>query len=814
MSLKKIGLAVFFTLAAFAVSSGSALGAPPSGFVNQLVVSGMTHPIDYAFAPDGRIFLAQITGELFIYKNGAVLSSPALALASSTAGISIGGDRGLMSFALDPNFGSNGYIYFMYTTSANHERISRFTMVGDSINPGTETVLLENPAVWGGFLNAGMLRYNQQDGKLYATMGSNGIGSNSQDLSMLEGKLLRINLDGSIPADNPFVGVPGAKGAIYGYGLRNPWRMSVDPVNGTVLIGDVGETTWEKVLRSMKGANFGWPTFEGDCTPNCNGVTPPIYVYNHNGGGASVDGGVVYSGSAFPAPWGSHTYYYGDFVQGWINTLSLDNQGNVIATSTFDSGLGAFNLATINSGPDGCLYYETYKTGELHKYCYTGGGGGGSFSATLGASTNGTNYPPGGALSITSSALANQNASGLVLDTEIWGSSGKISQNTAALSVSANVTANSVWGTVAPTASGNYTVKVGLFSADWSHLYSWNDAAAAFSVGGSPPPTTTLAITDSASVSASTFVPGGSGTITANISANQNISNANLDAEIWGPSGKISQQVVPVSLLANQNQSSLWNFVAPMAPGTYAIKIGLFSSDWSHLYAWDNAAGSFSVASSSAEATFIVSASIPNTAYNPASSAIITTNVTATNDVSNLVVDTEIFDQGGNKVLQNTVPANLLANQQFASSWNATLPSAPGQYTAKVGVFSADWSHLYAWQNRAFVFSIGTPPGPPVPGQTYPINLLNLQNNQNVSGVMEIDAKINGLDINSYTIAWRTGAGEFFSLDTDPFTQSFKHAWIDFSTWNWNANHIYPLEFQATDLSGHAIGDITINVIH
>jgi len=341
---------------AVVVSCGAAYmahAAPPAGFVDQKVISGLTNPVDYAFAPDGRMFIAQIAGQILVYKNGQLLSTPALSLASTTSGISVGGDRGLMSIALDNNFSNDHYVYVLHTTAANHERISRFTFVGDTIDQSSEAVFLENSETWGGFLNAGAIRYDPVDGKLYASMGSNGEGMVAQDLSSLDGKLVRLNLDGSIPADNPFVNVSGAQPAIWSSGFRNPFRINVDPTTGDVIIGDVGEVTWEKVVRSAKGANFGWPTFEGDCTPNCNGVTPPIYVYNHNGQGAAIMGGDVNKGLAFPASY-AHDYFYADLNNGWIATLTLDANDNVVATSTFDPFIGTkFDIVNLNSGPDG-----------------------------------------------------------------------------------------------------------------------------------------------------------------------------------------------------------------------------------------------------------------------------------------------------------------------------------------------------------------------------------------------------------------------------------------------------------------------------
>lgn len=205
---------------------------------------------------------------------------------------------------------------------------------------------------------------------------------------------------------------------------------------------------------------------------------------------------------------------------------------------------------------------------------------------------------------------------------------------------------------------------------------------------------------------------------------------------------------------------------------------------------------------------------MPTSTFQSGANATLTTNVAATGNLANVVVDTEVYNASGTIVLQNVVPASLVANQLFSNLWNVTLPAANGRYTVKVGIFPADYSALYFWIDRAFQFNIGTPLGPPQPGVTYPLTVLQPANSSTVSGLTEIQAVINGLDINTYTISWRTGTGTFFPLDTDPITQAFKHAWIGFSTWNWlPPGSAYPIEFQATDQKGNVIGDTLIHVI-
>src|SRR5512139_1954769 len=134
-----------------------------------------------------------------------------------------------------------------------------------------------------------------------------------QDLSNIYGKVLRLNPDGTVPADNPFINTTGANPYIYAYGFRNPFRMTFTP-NGQLLVGDVGQATWEEVDLVTAGGNYGWPLAEGPCngigTTSCS--TPssyvnPIYAYPHNGGN-SITGVLAYQDRVLIA----------DFNQGWI----------------------------------------------------------------------------------------------------------------------------------------------------------------------------------------------------------------------------------------------------------------------------------------------------------------------------------------------------------------------------------------------------------------------------------------------------------------------------------------------------------------
>lgn len=330
-----------------------------SGFAETQVASGLANPTAMAFAPDGRLFVCQQGGQLRVIKDGALLPAPFV-----TVTVNASGERGLLGVAFDPDFATNQFVYIYYTATspAIHNRVSRFTANGDVAVPGSEVILLElNNLSSATNHNGGALHFGLDD-KLYVAVGDNANGANAQTLGNLLGKMLRINKDGSIPSDNPFVTqTTGVNRAIWALGLRNPFTFSIDAVTGRMLINDVGQNTWEEVNEGEAGANYGWPATEGPTTdPN---YKSPIYAYQHNAGdvrGCAITGGAVYSGvpQQFPAAYGGD-YFFADYCGGWINQL---NEADALVTPTFATELASFPV-DLKVGPDGALYYLSRGTG-------------------------------------------------------------------------------------------------------------------------------------------------------------------------------------------------------------------------------------------------------------------------------------------------------------------------------------------------------------------------------------------------------------------------------------------------------------------
>jgi glucose/arabinose dehydrogenase len=323
----------------------------PSGFADTLIASGLNRPTAMAFAPDGRVFICEQGGALRIIKNAALLSTPFVSVAVSSTG-----ERGLLGVAFDPNFATNRFVYVYYTalTPTIHNRVSRFTANGDVALAGSETIILELETLGATNHNGGAIHFGP-DGKLYVAVGENAVGSNAQSLNNRLGKMLRINADGSIPTDNPFfTTATGANRAIWALGLRNPFTFAFQPLSGTLFINDVGQSSWEEINLGSAGANYGWPTTEGETSdPRFDS---PIYAYDHSQGCAIA-------GAAFHNPltpqfpfryWGA--YFFADLCDGWIRAMQHD--GTVL-----DFASGISQPVDIATAPDGSLFYLARGTG-------------------------------------------------------------------------------------------------------------------------------------------------------------------------------------------------------------------------------------------------------------------------------------------------------------------------------------------------------------------------------------------------------------------------------------------------------------------
>jgi glucose/arabinose dehydrogenase/chitodextrinase len=356
-------LTVLGLLILFSAFVRPARGFQTSGFQDTVVAGGFSGPTAMEFAPDGRLFVAEQAGHLRIIKNGTLLPTDFMTLS-----VSSDNERGLLGIAFDPNFVTNRFLYVYYTrtTAPIKNRVSRFTASAsnpDVVQPNSEVVILDNIGSDSGNHNGGAIHFGL-DGKLFVAVGDGGANSsNSQSLSTLSGKLLRINPDGTIPPDNPFTSVSGARGEIVALGLRNPYTFAVDSQTGNIYINDVGQNSWEEINLGAAGANYGWPVCEG---LSCNNpsYTNPIYTYSHAEGQA-ITGGAFYHSTQFPGLY-EGSYFFSDYLGGWIRRMNTSRQ-------VFDFWNPQNGPVDLKVGPDGCLYYLSIFNGEVHKISNTTG---------------------------------------------------------------------------------------------------------------------------------------------------------------------------------------------------------------------------------------------------------------------------------------------------------------------------------------------------------------------------------------------------------------------------------------------------------
>jgi glucose/arabinose dehydrogenase len=398
------------TLVAFAATASSHAGVP-ADLQLQLVTSGLASPLTIRHANDGtgRLFIVEQAGRIRIWDQTTqtLLATPFLDIDPLVVS---GGEQGLLGLAFHPDFASNGHFFVNYTRDASpldRTVIARYEVSATDPNvadPLSAVVLMEIEQDFGNH-NGGNILFGP-DGYLYIGMGDGGSGGDplnrAQNLGSLLGKMLRIDVDGTppaepndlcglspnaygIPPDNPYVDASGCD-EIWSYGLRNPWRFSFDRDTGDLWIGDVGQGSLEEVDRqpatSTGGENWGWSCMEGTATPNynpCVGATPilPVFEYSH-ALGCSITGGYMYRG---PIASLRGTYIMGDYCSGriWFGTGA--------GTSwTFTQWADTpYTISSFGEDEAGNVYLASLSGGEIYRFGLSAAGAGRIPDGTSGA---------------------------------------------------------------------------------------------------------------------------------------------------------------------------------------------------------------------------------------------------------------------------------------------------------------------------------------------------------------------------------------------------------------------------------------------
>jgi glucose/arabinose dehydrogenase len=382
--------------------TGSGTTELPSGFAQEVVAAGLERPTSFALLPDGGVLVAEKRG-IVSRVLGRNRRRAVLDISSRVADY---GYRGLLAIEPVPRYTRDPGLYVLYvqgrgqTRSPTSVRVSSIELGGGrarervvlgragrrsctDLPPGADCIPCDRDHCGGDIEVA-------PDGTLYVVTGEGWDGSagfstlplRAQALDSLGGKLLRVTPEGHGLRNNPFWdGNPRSnRSRIWAYGLRNPWRLTLS-AQGVPFIGDVGWNDWEEIDAPVRGANLGWPCFEGPDRPEeyatnrvcrtlygrgASAVQRPLIAYRRG----SITGGVFYDGTGFPERYRGG-YFYGDWSRSVLRFARIGPEGRVRADPE-DFATGAAGPVQLEVGPDGSLYYLALNVGELRRISYRG----------------------------------------------------------------------------------------------------------------------------------------------------------------------------------------------------------------------------------------------------------------------------------------------------------------------------------------------------------------------------------------------------------------------------------------------------------
>lgn len=366
----------------------------PTGFVVEtLLATGLQVPNDLCFLADGRVLIANSAGAVSLYAGGSAVTI------GTVPNVESAGERGLLSVAADPDFAANGFVYVYYSSADDaFMHLDRFTCVGDRAAPtstnlsfaaGSRRVVLGTLPDNAGNHNGGSARFGP-DGRLYLTVGDDASSCSAQVLTSQRGCLLRLSVSslpagGSLtlpsfatldPGTNPLSSTNDFSRLVIAHGLRNPFRMEIDPWTGSLYIGDVGLDTAEEYSEYVYPAgalplvNFGWPWREGAIAgPGCTGTPPtgltePLASVPHTAGWQAVMGGARYrnmgGGSDFGATYAASAFFL-DYATGQLRRLvNVGGWGPAPMVpgqpDNTNWGTGFDQVTSLRLGPDGALW--------------------------------------------------------------------------------------------------------------------------------------------------------------------------------------------------------------------------------------------------------------------------------------------------------------------------------------------------------------------------------------------------------------------------------------------------------------------------
>lgn len=354
---------LFFAVSIFAMACSNS--APAGGFENtvfetqdkqikfrvETVASGLEVPWGFAWLPNKDLIFTERKGRVRIIESGKLRTEPIFTVPD----VEPTGESGLMDISLHPDFAKNNFIYLAYSYNNDGKRV-KVVRYKFASNAFTEPkVIIDN--IPGAPNHAGMRARFGPDGKLYVTTGDSTDWNLAQKLDSLAGKTLRLNDDGTVPQDNPFVGQKDARSEIWSYGHRNAQGLAWQPGSGLMFQTEHGPSFFEgkgsgggEVNIVEKGKNLGWSEIHH--TEKREGMVSPLLEYSP---ACAPGSGMFYNGSALPAFKGN--FFFGCLKSARIIRVTLDGRNVVAQENLLDGTFG--RIREMEEGPDGYIYFST-----------------------------------------------------------------------------------------------------------------------------------------------------------------------------------------------------------------------------------------------------------------------------------------------------------------------------------------------------------------------------------------------------------------------------------------------------------------------
>lgn len=323
------------------------------------VVGGLESPWAIAFLPDGRILVTERPGRLRLIEDGKLRDEPVAGVPE----VAYRGQGGLLDIALHPRFAENRWLYLSYSASEGRESFARVTRFvwNDDRGLTDPTVILDRGPVSRDPAHYGTRIAFDRAGKLYVTLGERHEQPKAQDLGTLHGTTLRLNDDGTVPDDNPFVDREGARPEIYSYGHRNAQGMALHPTLGVLYQTEHGPTGYDappggdEINRLVAGGNYGWPVIHHRMERD--GMISPMAEYTP----ANAPSGCTFvTGDAFPQ-W-RNNFFFATLVGQGLYRLVFDDAGERVVGQEILLHRQYGRLRDVRCAPDGTLYVLTSNT--------------------------------------------------------------------------------------------------------------------------------------------------------------------------------------------------------------------------------------------------------------------------------------------------------------------------------------------------------------------------------------------------------------------------------------------------------------------